>query len=470
MAFSEGIISIVKYFEKFNSTPYKDSGSYAIGYGNHQYEDEQQIDGKYRQVQSSDVGITETKANSMMLAALSHRLDSVKKIINRNDLTESQLEALASFKYNCNGLSGNSSVIKAINEDPDGSNIEKLFLQWCHDGNGQVINGLLRRRAVEYKFYKTGEVDFDVKYDVPESGSQSNSGSSQEIKYVNTNECGSIICRTDDGEPYANIGEGNIGYFYGMEDKPRILSYMDIVITLYDRGFKFVDWKCEGEFFNKPIGKNVIRLKCTVKKRGIVTGVSPELTVCVTEDSSYAMSMNRKIDYEGIYNFISHDSSVSGLIPIVHTNNDVAKAVMVLPDDYAWYDTMHELDSVLIKCEKVCRGRELFNRFDDIMNTRFDSKHSMFEELETFYCYKKMKCGSVLSSVFKENTEFDKISDELIAKYAKENMKKYYKVHYGSIDPKYVVGYAYVFKTGKVVKWDYDDGKQYIINNVTKSR
>ncbi len=64
------------------------------------------------------------------------------------ELTQGQFDALVSFAYNCGaGNLAGSTLLKLLNQgDYEGAALE--FPKWTH-GNGQILPGLVRRRAAE---------------------------------------------------------------------------------------------------------------------------------------------------------------------------------------------------------------------------------------------------------------------------------------------------------------------------------
>lgn len=70
-------------------------------------------------------------------------------------LTQSQFDALVSFTYNCgDGALARSGLLRAVNaKDFDGAG--EQFAPWCRAG-GQVLRGLVRRRAAEAELFRNG--------------------------------------------------------------------------------------------------------------------------------------------------------------------------------------------------------------------------------------------------------------------------------------------------------------------------
>lgn len=95
---------------------------------------------------------------------LRHDLDSTMKRIDaftRDDVSQSQFDALVSFGYNIgtNALK-TSTLLKVLNANPNDPQIAAEFQRWSKAG-GKVVAGLLKRRRSESHLYFTGELKFD---------------------------------------------------------------------------------------------------------------------------------------------------------------------------------------------------------------------------------------------------------------------------------------------------------------------
>lgn len=90
-------------------------------------------------------------------AALAEDLRGFEKAVERLvkvQLNQNQFDALVSFAYNCGEDNlGKSTLLKRVNAgDFDGAAQE--FAKW-NKGGGQVLRGLVRRRAAEAKLFST---------------------------------------------------------------------------------------------------------------------------------------------------------------------------------------------------------------------------------------------------------------------------------------------------------------------------
>lgn len=140
---TENGIAIIKEFEGFQDEPYLDVKHMAIGYGHGIKANE-----KFTK-------ISEKKANDL----LDEDLDSIEKAVSKYvkvPLTQNQYDALVSFTYNFNEKKfKNSTLLKKLN-NKDYSGAAEEFKRWVHvyeNGEKKALNGLVRRRKVEYDLF-----------------------------------------------------------------------------------------------------------------------------------------------------------------------------------------------------------------------------------------------------------------------------------------------------------------------------
>ena len=139
---------LIKSFEGFKSKPYKcPAGVPTIGYGATFYPN-----GK--KVTMADKAITEQDATDL----LRHRLESFEKYVDsycRDDVNQSQFDALVSFAYNLGPANLKSStLLKKVNANPNDETIRAEFMKWVKAG-GKTLKGLVRRREAEANLYFT---------------------------------------------------------------------------------------------------------------------------------------------------------------------------------------------------------------------------------------------------------------------------------------------------------------------------
>lgn len=95
--------------------------------------------------------ITQTQAVAFLRSDLEEAEEEVQRCVEVV-LTPNQFSALVSFEFNTGSLDG-STLLRCVNaEDWDGAAAQ--FGRWVHAG-GQVLEGLVRRRAAEAKLFLT---------------------------------------------------------------------------------------------------------------------------------------------------------------------------------------------------------------------------------------------------------------------------------------------------------------------------
>jgi lysozyme len=139
-------LELIKQFEGLSLTPYVCAGGInTIGYGNTYY-----TNGK--KVTLKDPKITQQQAEEL----LKHSLSTYEKAVDsfcRDDISQSQFDALVSFAYNLGtGALQKSTLIKKVNANPKDVTIANEFLKWNKAG-GRVLVGLTRRRQAEANLY-----------------------------------------------------------------------------------------------------------------------------------------------------------------------------------------------------------------------------------------------------------------------------------------------------------------------------
>lgn len=139
-------LELIKQFEGLSLTPYVCAGGInTIGYGNTYY-----TNGK--KVSLKDKAITKQQAEEL----LKHSLSTYEKAVDsfcRDDISQSNFDALVSFAYNLGtGALQKSTLIKKVNANPKDVTIADEFLKW-NKANGRVLAGLTRRRQAEANLY-----------------------------------------------------------------------------------------------------------------------------------------------------------------------------------------------------------------------------------------------------------------------------------------------------------------------------
>jgi len=138
-------LSLIKHFESLQTTSYKcPAGVWTIGYGTTRYPDGRRV--------AANETCTEEQADTYLLfdvAVFELGVDA----LTRDDITQSQFDALVSFAYNLgtNALRS-STLLKKVNQNPDDPSIRAEFLKWVNAG-GKKLKGLVARRTAESDLY-----------------------------------------------------------------------------------------------------------------------------------------------------------------------------------------------------------------------------------------------------------------------------------------------------------------------------
>jgi lysozyme len=139
-------LDLIKQFEGLSLTPYLcPANIVTIGYGNTYYPSGQKI-------KLTDPPITQIVAEAL----LKHSLSTYEKAVDsfcRDDISQSQFDALVSFAYNLGtGALQKSTLIKKVNANPKDVTIADEFMKW-NKANGKVLAGLTKRRQAEANLY-----------------------------------------------------------------------------------------------------------------------------------------------------------------------------------------------------------------------------------------------------------------------------------------------------------------------------
>lgn len=146
MLISKKCVDLVKSFEGFISTIYKDPvGIPTLGYGM----TGALIAGLTFITESQAATLLESLLNNKYATPIKADLDSKKVVLNQN-----QFDALVSFSYNCGlgGLFGSTLYKNIVKGIRDRATITANFQAWSK-GNGEIIAGLLRRRNAECNLF-----------------------------------------------------------------------------------------------------------------------------------------------------------------------------------------------------------------------------------------------------------------------------------------------------------------------------
>lgn len=143
---SKDAINLIKKFEGFCAQPYLCPANVpTIGYGATFYED-----GK--KVKMDDPAISEERATQLLLGVLK-TFEKYVDSYTRDDITQSQFDALVCFAYNVGvGALKSSTLLKLVNTNPNDAEIRTQFLRW-NKAAGKALKGLTKRREAEAELY-----------------------------------------------------------------------------------------------------------------------------------------------------------------------------------------------------------------------------------------------------------------------------------------------------------------------------
>jgi lysozyme len=98
----------------------------------------------------TDAPITKERAYSLFENVLKHYEMSVYTS-TRDDINQNQFDALVSLAFNIGtNAFKKSTLVKRVNKNPKGADIEGAFLMWKNAGGKPI---LLNRRKREYELY-----------------------------------------------------------------------------------------------------------------------------------------------------------------------------------------------------------------------------------------------------------------------------------------------------------------------------
>jgi lysozyme len=131
--------------EGYAATPYWDVNGYAIGYGNHYWEDGSPVT-------QDDDPISQARALQLVTF---FAYQNGQAIVNQLavDLNDNQLAALISIRYNCGTITNN--LLNLINSGADSAAIAAQIQQTCITSAGQPNSDLVARRQMEANLFST---------------------------------------------------------------------------------------------------------------------------------------------------------------------------------------------------------------------------------------------------------------------------------------------------------------------------
>lgn len=144
---SQNCLDLVKSSEGFFAKAYRcPAGVWTIGYGTTVYPNGDKV-------KQGDT-CTPEQADAWMM----HELDEAARVIDREakvGLSQNQVDALASFVYNCGQTAFCRSTLLALLNKGDFKGAADQFLKWVN-GGGRQLPGLVRRRKAERELFLKG--------------------------------------------------------------------------------------------------------------------------------------------------------------------------------------------------------------------------------------------------------------------------------------------------------------------------
>jgi len=129
--------------ESFSPVPYYDVNGYAIGYGNHYWEDGSPVT-------SDDDPITQDRAQQLLNFYADQNAKAILSQVTV-PLTENQLAALTSLRYNCGTIT--TTMLNLINSGAEPAKVAMQFQNTCVNSGGAFNQSLYERRAMEANLY-----------------------------------------------------------------------------------------------------------------------------------------------------------------------------------------------------------------------------------------------------------------------------------------------------------------------------
>jgi lysozyme len=135
-------------FETFSPSPYFDVNGYAIGYGNHYYEDGSAVG-------ADDDPIDQPTALALMMFYLNQNAGDLAPQITA-PLNDNQFAALLDLRYRCGTIT--ITLLNLINSGADPATVAAQISITCTTVNGVTDSGLVNRAAAEAGLYQSGGV------------------------------------------------------------------------------------------------------------------------------------------------------------------------------------------------------------------------------------------------------------------------------------------------------------------------
>lgn len=131
--------------EGFAANPYWDVNGYAIGYGNHYWENGQDV-------QATDGPIDQDRALALVTYFANENLQAIASQL-QVDLNDNQLAALTSLRYNCGTIT--TTLLNLINSGADPDQVAAAIQTTCTTVKGVQNAALAARRVIEANLYSS---------------------------------------------------------------------------------------------------------------------------------------------------------------------------------------------------------------------------------------------------------------------------------------------------------------------------
>lgn len=136
--------SFIAGAESFSAAPYWDVNGYAIGYGNHYYEDGSPVT-------SDDDPIDQARAEQILSFYVNQNATAILQQVTV-PLNENQLAALTSLRYNCGTIT--TTLLNLINSGADPATVAAQIDITCTTSGGVTNSDLIARRQQEGDLYQ----------------------------------------------------------------------------------------------------------------------------------------------------------------------------------------------------------------------------------------------------------------------------------------------------------------------------
>lgn len=131
--------------ESFSASPYWDVNGYAIGYGNHYYEDGSSVTG-------DDDPISQSRAYQLLQFYTGQNAAAIAAQLTVPQ-NSNQLAALTSIRYNCGTIT--TTLLNLINSGADPGTVADQIQVTCTTAGGIPNSDLAERRILEAELYTT---------------------------------------------------------------------------------------------------------------------------------------------------------------------------------------------------------------------------------------------------------------------------------------------------------------------------